>query len=72
MVFFSAGMQVLTYCANLPILVALACIHLAPSLPVSRAPISRMLPVARSRAVPSKSRSVDGAVVLGEMDLFAR
>ena len=54
MVFIPFCILVPTPCANLPISFALVISHAAPSLPLSRAPISHILPVAGSRAAPAK------------------
>ena len=72
MVFIPIGMWVPTPCANLSILVTLMYIHLAPSLPVRRAPISYILLVAGSSVAPAKSGVAGGAEVLGKTGLFAR
>ena len=57
MVFVLIRMRVLTPYDNLPISVALECVHSAPSLLVRRVPITHILPVAGSSVAPAKSGS---------------
>ena len=72
MVFVLIRMRVLNPYDNLPISVALECVHSAPSLLVRRVPITHILPVAGSSVAPAKSGGADGVGVLGKICSFAR
>ena len=72
MVLVPVSMRVPTLCASQPISVTLANVKSAPSLPVRRAPISHIWPVAGLSAAPAKIYGSAVAGIVGKMGCAVR